>query len=101
MIRGPFYRLRPDVVHRSLGDEHYLLSADSAFHTVDDPVGALLLARMADGRRHSRDALARAVLGRFDGPESVVMSDVSAFLDTLVDRNVLLRDPPEGPSERG
>lgn len=93
MMGDPVYRLRTDVVHRSLDDEHYLLSADSAFHTVSDPVGAFVLASIQGGGGLSLDALVAAVCREFDASETEVRRDVSSFLQALVAGNVLERDP--------
>jgi len=96
MIRAPIYRIRTDVVHRSLGDEHYLLSADGAFHSVSDPVGAFVLDLLEDPPGLSLDAIVRAVRLAFEVGEADVESDVRTFLESLVVREVLERFAGEG-----
>jgi len=93
------YRLRPDVVHRSLDDEHFMLSADSAFHVVSDPVGAFVLDLLREHPGRSADEIVRAVRDEFAAdPEHDVEDDVGAFLDSLVSRDVLEAVVLEGES---
>jgi hypothetical protein len=90
MIRAAVYRLRPDVVHRSLDDEHFMLSADSAFHVVSDPVGAFVLDLLRGHPGRSLDDIVSAVRHEFNAGEADdVEADVRTFLDSLVSRNVL------------
>ena len=91
------YRLRPDVVHRSVDDEHFLLSADSGFHVVSDPVGAFVLDLIQDDPGRPLDEVIMAVRREFEATEADdVGSDVQTFLDQLVSRNVLETDVLEG-----
>lgn len=89
MIRGPIYRIRPDVVHRSLDGEHFLLSADNALHTVSDPVGAFVLDLLRSHPGRAREEIVAAVREAFDAGTADVETDVAAFLDLLVSRDVL------------
>jgi hypothetical protein len=90
MIRAPIYRLRADVVHRSLDVEHFMLSADSAFHVVSDPVGAFVLDLLRDHPGRSLDEIVQSVRRDFEaGAGDDVETDVRTFLDSLVSRNIL------------
>jgi hypothetical protein len=89
MVHLSLFRIRPDVVYRSLDDEHYLLSGDGAFHTVSDAVGGFVLEFLRDAPPRSLAEIVAAVRQEFDADEADVESDVKTFLDDLLSRNVL------------
>ncbi len=95
----PLFRFRKDVVYRSLDEQHFLLSADSAFHTVSDPVGGFILGYLKDAPPRSLDEIVTAVGKEFDTKDLDVPSDVGTFLDDLLSREVLERIVLEDKSE--
>lgn len=96
MIGARVYRIRPDVVHRALDDEHYLLSADNAFHTVSDPVGAFVLDLLSGGPGRTLPEIVESVRREFDTGPVDVEADVRTFLESLVARSVIEAIAPEG-----
>ena len=76
-----------------------MLSADSAFHVVSDPVGAFVLDLLGEHRGRSADEIVLAVRQEFDADEAHdVEDDVRTFLDSLVSRNILEAVVLEGES---
>jgi acyl-CoA reductase-like NAD-dependent aldehyde dehydrogenase len=89
LTAGSRVRVRGDVAWREVDGEFYLLSADSAFHAVTDPVGAFVLERLTRAPLQDVDALVAAVRAGFEAGAADVAADVAAFLRDLLDKAVL------------
>jgi hypothetical protein len=81
-------RLRPDVACREVDGEFYLLTADSVFHSVTDPVGAFVLGLLDSAEGRSRDEIVDRVREAFEGTGEGMPAEIAAFLADLIDRGI-------------
>jgi hypothetical protein len=83
-------RFRADLASREIDGEFYVLTADSTFHSVTDPVGAFVLERVGtSGGGITVRRLVSAVEEEFDSEGRDVPADIVGFVAELVDKGIL------------
>jgi len=99
------YRPHPDLAWRLVDGVVFLLTPDSRYHQIDDPVGVAVWQALsgapADGAP-DRDGLAARVAERFDVSRETAAADLAPFLDELERVGAVERvEPAEGPAGPG
>ena len=82
-------QLRPsaDAVDSSVGDETVLLHLTKGTYFGLDPVGTRVWALLKEGRNPAE--ICRIVTDEFDAPADVIEQDVSRFLETLLQNEIV------------
>jgi hypothetical protein len=83
------FRFTDDVAFREIGGEYHFLTSDNVYHSVRDPVGALILGIVEKRPGVTTHELAKAVRAEFEVGADQAEADVAEFLDGLVARRIL------------
>lgn len=84
------YALRADAARREVDGEFFFVTTDRGMHRVASPSGVAVLRLLAEGP-HSAAELVQSLTKRFRADEARISADVSAFLTTLVDKQIAER----------
>lgn len=90
MIQG-LYAVHPLAAHRSVGGEVYVVTDDRAFHRLAVATAVDLFQTIVQQGGARREELVSLLVARYqvDPPRAGV--DVDAFLQTMLDRHLLVR----------
>ena len=81
------YRIHPDVAWRQVDGIVFLLTSDSRYHQIADPVGVSAwqaIAAAPRGTGADRDDLTAKICTEFEVGRDVARGDLGEFLDKLV-----------------
>lgn len=88
------YRVHPLASHRVVGGEVFIVTADRAFHRLSVPTAVDAFLEIAKGtvRRAELDAL---IVARYRVSTQQAHEDVGAFLQSLLDKQVIVATETE------
>lgn len=84
------YAVHPQAAHRAVGGEIFIVTADRAFHRLSVPSAIDLFEAIVHGQGR-RDELVGLLVDRYRVGAQQADQDIATFLQTLVDRQVLVR----------
>lgn len=93
------YRIHPGVAWRIVDDVVFLLTPDSRYRQIDDPVGILVwgdLAALPAGTSVSMEALVDRICSEFDVARTTAKADLEEFLGALATGGALERESLSG-----
>ncbi len=95
-------KLREGLVHRAVGEEVFVLMADSTVHWLRNVTAVALWEALAGAAREGTtlSALSMLVVDRFEVEPARASADVTSFVRTLAQRGVVewVSTCPKGPS---
>lgn len=84
------YTVHPHAAHRAVGGEIFIVTADRAFHRLSVPSAIDAFEAIVHGRG-LREDLVTLLVHRYQVGAQQADDDIGAFLQTLVDRQILVR----------
>ncbi len=83
------YALHPQLAHRAVGPEVFLVTDDRAFHRLSSSTSVELFEKMKQGKCR-RDELVATLTERYEVSPERAAEDVDAFLQMLLERLVIV-----------
>ena len=88
----PRYRVHPHAAHRCVGGEIFVVTDDRAFHRLLPGTAVDVFQAVVAGTTDAM-ALAKLIAERYEVAGDRAATDIRSFLDDLVSRRVLEREP--------
>lgn len=92
----PRYGLHPQAAHRAVAGEVFVVTGDRAFHRLSVPTAVELFEALARGACRRAD-LVELLLERYQVTREQAETDVTAFLQVLLERQVVIETHEAGP----
>jgi len=86
------YTLHPQLAHRAVGPEVFLITDDRAFHRLSSSTAVELFEKLKQGACR-RDELVAMLTDRYEVSPEHAARDIDAFLQVLLERLVIVRCP--------
>lgn len=83
------YALHPQLAHRAVGPEVFLVTDDRAFHRLSSTTAVELFEKLKQGECR-RDELVATLTERYEVSPERAAEDVDAFLQSLLERLVIV-----------
>lgn len=89
------FTVHPFAAHRTVAGEVFVVTADRAFHRMAAPTAVELFGMLSPAGT-TRDEMVARLVQRYRVDARQAGADVDAFLDSLVQRQVLVRQDGQG-----